>query len=136
MRIVSGKDLRIATLSGAVVLLKAGEPRTVSHTIGAIALQMGARQVEDIEGVVEKAPLEIQITETITDVDTLVVEPEETTDVIDLELVAALERLIEMGNPQDFKSDGSPKAAVVNRAVGRTVRSDEREQAWEIALNS
>ena len=136
MRIVSGKDLRIATLSGAVVLLKAGEPRTVSHTIGAIALQMGARQVEDIEGVVEKAPLEIQITETITDVDTLVVEPEETTDVVDLELVAALERLIEMGNPQDFKSDGSPKAAIVNRAVGRTVRSDEREQAWEIALNS
>lgn len=136
MRIVSGKDLRIATLSGAVVLLKAGEPRTVSHTIGAIALQMGARQVEDIEGVVEKAPLEIQITETITDVDTLVVEPEETTDVVDLELIAALERLIEMGNPQDFKSDGSPKAAVVNRAVGRTVRSDEREQAWEIALNS
>ena len=136
MRIVSGKDLRIATLSGAVVLLKAGEPRSLSNTIGAIALQMGARQVEDIEGVVEKAPLEIQITETITDVDTLVVEPEETTDVIDLELVAALERLIEMGNPQDFKSDGSPKAAVVNRAVGRTVRSDEREQAWEIALNS
>jgi hypothetical protein len=136
MRIVSGKDLRIATLSGAVVLLKAGEPRTVSHTIGAIALQMGARQVEDIEGVVEKAPLEIQITETITDVDTLVVEPEETTDVVDLELIAALERLIEMGNPQDFKSDGSPKAAIVNRAVGRTVRSDEREQAWEIALNS
>lgn len=136
MRIVSGKDLRIATLSGAVVLLKAGEPRTVSHTIGAIALQMGARQVEDIEGVVEKAPLEIQITETITDVDTLVVEPEETTDVVDLELVAALERLIEMGNPQDFKSDGSPKAAIVNRAVGRTVRTDEREQAWEIALNA
>jgi len=136
MRIVSGKDLRIATLSGAVVLLKAGEPRTVSHTIGAIALQMGAKQVEDIEGVIVKDPLEIQITETITDVDTLVVEPEETTDVVDLELVAALERLIEMGNPQDFKSDGSPKAAIVNRAVGRTVRSEERERAWEIALNS
>jgi hypothetical protein len=136
MRIVSGKDLRIATLSGAVVLLKADEPRTVSKTIGAIALQMGARQVEDIEGVVEKAPLEIQITETITDVDTLVVEPEETTDVVDLELISALERLIAAGNPQDFKSDGSPKAAVVNRAVGRTVRSDEREQAWEIALNA
>jgi hypothetical protein len=136
MRIVSGKDLRIATLSGAVVLFKAGEPRTVSHTIGAIALQMGAKQVEDIEGVIVKDPLEIQITETITDVDTLVVEPEETTDVVDLELVAALERLIEMGNPQDFKSDGSPKAAIVNRAVGRTVRSEERERAWEIALNS
>jgi hypothetical protein len=136
MRIVSGKDLRIATLSGAVVLLKAGEPRTVSHTIGAIALQMGAKQVEDIEGVIVKDPLEIQITETITDVDTLVVEPEEATDVVDLELVAALERLIEMGNPQDFKSDGSPKAAIVNRAVGRTVRSEERERAWEIALNS
>jgi len=136
MRIVSGKDLRIATLSGAVVLFKAGEPRTVSHTIGAIALQMGAKQVEDIEGVIVKDPLEIQITETITDVDTLVVEPEEATDVVDLELVAALERLIEMGNPQDFKSDGSPKAAIVNRAVGRTVRSEERERAWEIALNS
>ena len=43
---------------------------------------------------------------------------------------------MELGNPEDFKADGSPKAAVVNRAVGRTVRSEEREEAWEIALNS
>ena len=125
MRIVSGKDLRIATLSGAVVLLKANEPRDVSNTIGSIAMQMGAKQINDIIGVVEPTPIEIAV-----------IEEEVDDSIIDIKLVAALERLIELGNPEDFKSDGIPKAAVVNRAIGRTVRSDERERAWEVALNS
>jgi hypothetical protein len=125
MRIVSGKDLRIATLSGAVVLLKANEPRDVSNTIGSIAMQMGAKQINDIIGVVEPTPIEIAV-----------IEEEVDDSIIDIKLVAALERLIELGNPEDFKSDGTPKAAVVNRAIGRTVRSDERERAWEVALNS
>lgn len=122
---MSGKDLRIATLSGAVVLLKANEPRDVSNTIGSIAMQMGAKQINDIIGVVEPTPIEIAV-----------IEEEVDDSIIDIKLVAALERLIELGNPEDFKSDGTPKAAVVNRAIGRTVRSDERERAWEVALNS
>ena len=46
---------------------------------------------------------------------------------IDQDLVAVLQKLIELGNPEDFKPDGTPKATVVNKAIGRTVRTDERE---------
>jgi len=126
MKIISDKDLRVATTSGAVVLFKANEAREVSHTIGAIALQMGARQV----GSVVKAP------EPIIDEEPPVVAEVEEADSEDEALIAVLQRLIEIGNPEDFKTDGTPKAAVVNKALGRTVRTEERERAWEIALNS
>lgn len=129
MKVVSSKDLRIATTNGAVVLLQANVEREVSNTIGAIALQMGAKQVGEKLPVAAPEPV---VDEPVT----IEVSLQEDVDAIDENLVAALEKLIEIGNPQDFKADGTPKSAVVNRAVGRTVRSDERERAWEIALNS
>lgn len=127
MKIISDKDLRIATLSGAVVMFKANEAREVSTTIGVLALQMGARQV----GSAVKMP-ELIVDEATTDV---APEPEEGTSE-DEDLISVLQRLIEIGDPEDFKTDGTPKAAVVNKALGRTVRTEERERAWEIALNS
>ena len=45
MKIVSKTDLRVATLWGAVVNLKANEVREVGEKLGIYALQMGARQV-------------------------------------------------------------------------------------------
>jgi len=125
MKIISDKDLRVATTSGAVVVFKANEAREVSHTIGAIAMQMGARQV----GSVVKAPEPIIDAEPAAEV----IEEAEGEDEA---LIAVLQKLIEIGNPEDFKADGTPKAAVVNKALGRTVRTEERERAWEIALNS
>src|SRR6056300_1095564 len=105
MKIISDKDLRVATTSGAVVLFKAGEAREVSSTIGAIALQMGAKQVG---AYVPKPVIDVQPE----------VEVEEA-DSEDEALIAVLQRLIEIGNPEDFKTDGTPKAAVVNKALGR-----------------
>ena len=121
MKIISDKPLRVATLSGAVVLFEAGVVQEISDEIGNIAIQMGAKEhnkkyVEESEAVI--------------------VDFEEVIEEADDGLVEALQKLIELGNPEDFKADGSPKAAVVNRAVGRTVRSEEREEAWETALNS
>lgn len=124
MKIISDKDLRVATTSGAVVLFKAGEAREVSSTIGAIALQMGAKQVG---AYVPKPVIDVQP-------EVEVVEAPASED--DEKLIEVLQKLIELGNPDDFKTDGTPKASVVNKAVGRTVRSDEREKAWEIALNA
>lgn len=128
MKVISDKDLRVATLSGAVVLFKAGEERTISNSIGAIALQMGARQVGNSR---------VEIPKPVVDEPEIIVEafPDEETGV-DQDLVAVLQKLIELGNPEDFKPDGTPKATVVNKAIGRTVRTDEREQAWELALNA
>jgi hypothetical protein len=40
------------------------------------------------------------------------------------------------GSPDNFKSDGSPKAAAVNKAMGKSIDSDARDAAWEAVLNS
>lgn len=134
MKIVSDNDLYISTLGGTAVRLAAGVPREVSETIGLLALQQGARDCNNAapqqpaETVVPEEPIELEVTEELEIV-------EQSTGA-DTQLVEVLERLIELGNPEDFKADGTPKAAVVNRAAGRTVRTDEREVAWEIALNS
>jgi len=50
-------------------------------------------------------------------------------------LVVALEGLIEEGNPENFKKDGTPKAAVVNKLAGKAVTTEERDAAWQTALN-
>lgn len=123
MKVVSDQDLRVATLSGAIVLLQAGVERELSDDIATAAMALGAKQVGTSESIV--------INEEV------VVEEELTAGGgPDPELVEALEKLIELGNPDDFKADGTPKAQAVNRAAGRTVRTDEREVAWEQALNS
>lgn len=55
---------------------------------------------------------------------------------LDADLVTALEKLMDEGDPKNFKQDGYPKAAVVNKIAGRTVGTDEREAAWDSILNS
>jgi hypothetical protein len=122
MKVVCDEDLRVATLSGAVVLFKAGEPREVSDTIGSIAMTMGAKQINEQQPEPPKH-IEVALTE---EVDT---SEDET-------LIEVMEKLVEKGDPEDFKSDGTPKAAAVNRVAGRTVRTEEREKSWEAFLNS
>ena len=46
MKIVSDTELRISTLSGAVVLLHPGQEREVADEIGLIAVQMGAKALD------------------------------------------------------------------------------------------
>jgi hypothetical protein len=125
MKIISDKPLRVATLGGTVVLFEAGVMREIADEVGILAIQMGAKEYND--KYVEEAEAEIADFEEVEEVE----EPK-----TDEALIEVLQKLMELGNPEDFKADGSPKAAVVNRAVGRTVRSEEREEAWEIALNS
>ena len=48
MKVVSEADLRVALLSGAVVLFEAGVEREVSDEIGSVALQMGAKNVASL----------------------------------------------------------------------------------------
>ncbi len=122
MKVVCDKDLRVSTLSGAVALFKAGEPREVSDTIGSIAMTMGAKQINERQPEPPKH-IEVALTE---EVDT---SEDET-------LIEVMEKLVDKGDPEDFKSDGTPKAAAVNRVAGRTVRTEEREKSWEAFLNS
>lgn len=121
MKVISREEIRVATLAGAVVLLKAGEEREVADEIGHIALQMGAEIVGMSTPTPAPAPTPT---------------PEPVEETMDQDLVKALEEIIANGDPKDFKADGAPKAAVINKAVGRTVKPEERTAAWEYVLNA
>lgn len=126
MKIVTSEPLRVTTLGGTAVLFEAGVPREIADEIGLLAIQMGAKEYND--KVVEEETAEVvEFEEEIT-----VQEPAQ----LDEELVTCLEKMMDEGDPKNFKTDGYPKAAAVNKALGRTVDTDAREAAWESILNS
>lgn len=127
MKVISDKQIRVATLSGAVVLFQAGVEREVADEIGLLALQMGAKEATSAKDQVAA----------VADEPEVVVEaaPEEPAE-LDPELVGIMESLMDEGDPENFKADGTPKAAAVNKAAGRTVSTSEREAAWQEALNN
>jgi len=125
MKIVSSEDLRITTLGGTAALFEAGVPREISEEIGLLAIQQGAKELKGSTVVEEEIDVSVA--------DEAIVEE---TVQLDSELVTVLEKMMDEGNPDNFKADGYPKAAAVNKAVGRTVNTDDREAAWESILNS
>ena len=125
MKIVSSEALRVTTLGGTAVLFEAGVPREIAEEIGLLAIQMGAKEYNDKYVEIEEA--EIADFEEVVEVEA---------PSLDADLVTALEKLMDEGDPKNFKQDGYPKAAVVNKIAGRTVGTDEREAAWDSILNS
>jgi len=125
MKIVSSEPLRVTTLGGTAVLFEAGVPREIAEEIGLLAIQMGAKEYND--KYVEEESAEIAEFEEV-------VVPEQVQP--DEDLVTCLEKMMDEGDPKNFKTDGYPKAAAVNKALGRTVDTDAREAAWESILNS
>lgn len=125
MKIVSETALRVATLSGAVVLFEAGVPRDVSDSIGHVALTLGAKEYKKKEAgkVISE---EVSVEEVVQD-------PTQEPSTL---LVTVLEKMIDEGDPTNFKADGYPKASAVNKVMGETVGTDQREAAWESILNS
>lgn len=131
MKVVSTEEMRVASLKGHVIILKANEPTEVREELGLIALEQGAKIISDepkevIEEVAEVADEEPEI----------VIESAEPEDDGFEKLVAAMKELINKGDPDDFKADGTPKAAVVNKLSGSTITTEQREAAWEEALNA
>jgi|11BtaG_2_1085332.scaffolds.fasta_scaffold14775_3 hypothetical protein len=125
MKIVSSEGLRVTTMGGTAVLFEAGVPREISEEIGLLAIQQGAKELKGSTVVEEE-------------IDVSVVEETAVEEIVQLdsELVTVLEKMMDEGDPDNFKTDGYPKAAAVNKAVGRTVDTDAREAAWESILNS
>jgi hypothetical protein len=136
MKIVSDTEVRIATLSGAVVLLHPGQEREVSDEIGLLAVQMGATalsgsSVPDEQPVEDEVEIEVEeevVEEVEEELDPKPLNPREG-------LVEAFIEIINAGDPDDFKADGGVKAAVINKKMGDTIPSEEREAAWQEALN-
>ena len=131
MKIVSSESLRVTTLGGTAVLFEAGVPRDIADEIGLLAIQMGAKEY-NIKNVKE---VEAEVAEFEEVIDTAIDEVFEV-KTMDTNLVTTLEKMMDEGDPKNFKADGYPKAAVVNKAMGETIDSDAREAAWESILNS
>ena len=132
MKVVSTeKDMRVASMKGHAIILKANEPKEVREDLGLIALEQGAKLVSD-------EPKEVieEVTEVADEEPEIVIESAESEDDGFEELVAVMKGLIDKGNPDDFKTDGTPKAAVVNKLSGSTITTEQREAAWEEALNA
>lgn len=134
MKIVSSESLRVTTMGGTAVIFEAGVPREIAEEIGLLAIQMGAKEynakyVEEENA--EEAVFD-EIVDQVFQKDVAQIEVSKN----DAELVTILEKMMDEGDPKNFKADGYPKAAVVNKAMGKTVDTDAREAAWESILNS
>ena len=70
MWIVSNEDKSVASTWGAVIHLKAGEPRQVGHDLGLLCLQAGCTEVKKapVEEVVEEVAEEAVDLESMTKV--------------------------------------------------------------------
>ena len=139
MKIISDTELRIATLTGAVILLQPGQEREVADEIGLIALQMGARTSD---GSVSETPKRARNEDghyVADDPSTPDVneawEGGEAPEEEEKNLVDELVKIIEGGDPKNFKANGGVKATVINKVMGYTVPANEREAAWQEALN-
>ena len=130
MKVISTEEMRVAGLSGHTAILKAGEEKDLSEELGLIALEQGAKLVSDEPEVIKET------TEVSDEEPEIVIESAEPEDDGFEELVAVMKGLIEKGDPEDFKADGAPKAAVVNKLSGSTITTEQREAAWEEALNA
>ena len=116
VELVSSKDLSISLLD-ARVRFNAHEPRKVNE-----------KYVEEL--------LSTGLINYVHDAPPPPPEPEPEPEVVEEDpLVVALEGLIEEGDPENFKKDGTPKAAVVNKLAGKAVTTEERDTAWQVALN-
>lgn len=130
MKVIADQEIRVATLSGACVLFLPGVEREVSDEIGLLALQLGAKQVgiaKEPEPVVKPV---VQPAAKAADVEAF--EEFKTLD----DVINGIEKIVQFADPEDFKADGTPKASAVNRVVGRTVSTEDREAAWEAFLHS
>lgn len=130
MKVIADRDIRVATTWGAVIIFEAGVEQEVSDQIGILALQLGAKQVADAPAPVVEPPSAapaLAAFDGTAYIETAV----DVTMVLD-----AIDKIVQEGNPDDFKADGTPKAAAVNRVVGHNVASEVREAAWEKFINS
>ena len=136
MRVVSDTDLRVAMLSGTVVLFEAGVEREIADEVGMVAMQMGARLIEGSAPVEEKLDdhWSDEVAALTTDEDPDINEALTAQDSVE-EIVAVIETIVSEGDPKNFKTDNSPKAAAINKLAKRKVTTAEREAAWQIYLD-
>jgi hypothetical protein len=150
MKIIADEDMYISSTWGASIRLYKGVVKEVGDDLGLLALQEGARRVEDAplrnpsliareDEIVEDAVEVIEFGENYArdkedgsdqeEVEIPGVSEEEETDRGE-KLRAAMEQILDEGAPKDFTSEGLPKQSVIKAVFGEQVSSDERDEVW------
>jgi hypothetical protein len=127
MKVIADREIRVATLWGAVIVFEPNVEQEVSDEIGVLALQLGAKQV------MSASPPAVPSASPTDAFDGTAYIEQPTPDSV---ILSAIERIVAEGNPEDFKADGTPKASAVNREVGHNVSPEAREAAWTAFINS
>ena len=138
MKIVANEDMYVSTTWGASIRLYAGEPKEVGDDIGYAAIQQGAREIKDNEPlekpdlIIEAEVVELQDVEVIEDVEEVILEEEDGRGEV---LKAAMQQILDEGDPDSFTSDGLPKQSVIKAVFGEQITSDERDEVWAVMLD-
>ena len=134
MKIISDRELRIATTWGVAVIFHPGIEKEVSDEIGLLALQEGAKEA----GGSTPPPSEpdSNISEEIELEESADLNIEPNPDPLLEKAIQACISFIEQGDPENFTVEGKPKAAKLKAAVGESIPTEMREQAWKQALEA
>jgi len=162
MKIIADEDMYISSTWGASIRLYKGVIKEVGDDLGLLALQEGARRVEDAplrnpsliareDEIVEDAVEVIDGVEVIEFGEDYARDKEDGSDQEEAEipgvseeeetdrgekLKAAMEQILDEGAPKDFTSEGLPKQSVIKAVFGEQISSDERDEVWaEIIVN-
>jgi|TARA_R110000823_G_scaffold238382_2_gene363716 hypothetical protein len=125
MKVIAHEDMYISSTWGASIRLYADQEKEVGDDMGLLALQAGARRVEDSP---LRNPSLIAREEEKVEEAEIVVEVEDNSRSEKLE--AAIQQIIDNGDPKDFTTDGMPKQSVIKKVFGEQVTSEERDETW------
>lgn len=132
MKVVHPTGVRIATLSGAIINLPANEVREVPDFLGTLALGHGAQLVYD-----STQPEDLIVADTIkTEHLNVEIKHEVVKAVVPTDhekLVKIMQDMIVRGDTTEFRNDGQPKNAILNRLFGKVVTEELRTAAWSEA---
>lgn len=125
MKVVHPHGMRVATLGGHIINLEPNVPADLIPSLATLALGHGAQIVEHEDPVEPPADLPPPVH---ADVPHVVVKPVPETD--HEKLVKIMKDIIARGSKEEFRADGEPKNAVLNRLFGRVVNEEMRNAAW------
>ena len=110
----SDKALYVASRQGPVVRFEPGVEREVPPSIVDLCKSLGAYEAGLKP---DPAPTEEAVDE-VSGSDRAI------------EIVSAIEQLLDMGNTKHFSKTGEPKVRSIEAILGYDITADERDQAW------
>lgn len=131
MKVVHPHGMRAATLSGHIVKLDPGVETELPAALATLALGYGAHLVDEESPVDAPSLPDPVISPTNVEVPHVVVPAHVETD--HEKLVKIMKDMIARGSKEEFRADGQPKNAILNRLFGKAVTEELRDVAWKEA---